>query len=154
MFSYLFIGLILLAIVLSLLFYLIKTINRPYELPLDSERTTSTLWRKRNWWESKRGQFNTTLFYAAISVCLSTLLIWGPSFKQPRILLLEIVVIVSVYILYMGFANLFYNSGLILETINNPQEPELFREKLFETLKWIAVILPHLIPLSLLLKIL
>lgn len=99
-----------------------------------------------DWWERQRGKFNISLLWGGgIVMILYTILyhqyLFNP-YTSLRFGLMSILFMVVIYLIYMGVANLFYNLGVMLETLLEPRDIFHYRHSAFGVATWCAIGLP------------
>ncbi len=106
------------------------------------------------WWEERRGHFNRALLITGIVTILLYYFIIQLGLGKYRFAYFQfnwwaLVFQATVYMVYMGIANLLYNAGFILENIRQPEVPLDFRERTFRLIYWTGIVAPVLFLLGL-----
>ncbi|MBS2040361.1 hypothetical protein JST97_35565 [bacterium] len=106
----------------------------------------------REWWESRRWTYNLRLAIAGwVAFAAYCLVSWTLLPRVVPAVDIEITLFTTLfqgigYLIAMGFANLCYLLGPLVETIVNPHRPETLRQTLYGLGTAFSVGLPFLIP--------
>lgn len=99
------------------------------------------------WWNFRRPYFNQGLLWSGLLTAVFLFLFTRFLFPDAPISLWNIFFLLTLYLIYMGAANLVYNMGSTLEKVSSPDDPQAFRTKAYAMTYWIAVLIPIFIAL-------
>lgn len=139
--------------IFPLAIYLIKTMQRePMQesaaAPLDANLALRSEGEaSRRWWESLRGRFNRHLMIGGVfAIILYYSLIFSElgryQYLQFTFSWWHFAFVCSLYLIYMGIANLFYNMGMLAESNYKPAFPLKFRQKAYRLIALLATVAP------------
>ncbi|MCO6491953.1 MAG: hypothetical protein J5I98_26285 [Phaeodactylibacter sp.] len=154
----LFMIVILAAGIFPLSLYLVRTMQG--EQPREGRTLDEELTRPPSrddafdWWEAQRRPFNRSLLAVGIAVVLLYYAIIQTGLGKYRFATLEfnwwaLFFQVVLYLIYMGIANLLYNTGLIVESMRKPPAVMAFRRRAYLLIFWVGMVAPFLFLLGL-----
>jgi hypothetical protein len=131
--------------------YLARSIRdrKPITDTLDGEWIKEkTLDRPHDWWEAQRGRFNIGLLVGGVGYFILYLILYFPYLQfyygSTQAIISALLFLAVVYLIYMGVANLFYNLGVMYETMRQPAKLDQYRQRAFRMAFWLAIIIPYL----------
>ena len=139
-----------------LIAYLIQSIRRkeaksPVQI-LDAEFLKEN---KRDeaeeWWANKRSDFNRALLFIALLSAIS-MLVFLQLLNAFYLSLWQLFIGFTIYLIYMGSANLVFSVGLSIEKIQSPNPLDAFRQKTYSLLFWTANAIPIIFTLLIIIK--
>jgi len=142
--------------IFPLAIYLIKTMQRePMQEsvggPLDANLARGLEGDpSRQWWESLRGRFNRHLMIGGVfAIILYYSLIFSELGRYQHLQFTfswwHFAFVCALYLIYMGIANLLYNSGMLAESTCQPAYPQEFRQKTYRLIALLATIAPFVL---------
>ena len=103
------------------------------------------------WWANKRSDFNRSLLITALVSAIS-LLIFLQLLNAFYLNLWQLFLGFTIYLIYMGSANLVFGIGLSIEKIQSPEQSPAFRQKTYSLLFWTANVIPIIFTLLIIIK--
>ena len=149
---------ILAAGIFPLSLYLVRTMHR--EKPREGRTLDEELIHPSakddgfEWWEAQRGPFNRALLFVGILVVALYYGMIRGGFGKYHFASFEfswwgLFFQAVLYLIYMGIANLLYNTGLIVESMRKPLAPMAFRQQAYQLIFWVGVAAPFVCLLGL-----
>ncbi len=144
---------VLLAGIFPLSLYLLRTMRG--EKPREGATLDEELARPPgkdeafDWWEARRGPFNRALLFTGVLVVFLYYAIIQAGLGKYQFaaftfnwwaLFFQLVL----YLIYMGIANLLYNTGLIVESMRKPPAVPAYRQRAYQLIFWTGVAAPFL----------
>ena len=103
------------------------------------------------WWANKRSNFNRALLFTALLSAIS-ILIFLQLLNAFYLSLWQLFLGFTIYLIYMGSANLVFGIGLTIEKTQSPTPLDAFRQKTYSLLFWTANAIPIIFALSMIIK--
>lgn len=105
----------------------------------------------RSWWNKKRLKYNTGLIISGITAFIAYAILGG-SLIAPHDIDFEITLFTiffqgMAYLIMIGFANILYSLGFVVDKKFNKLNSMLFRQRLYNLGFWFSVGLPFIIPI-------